>query len=241
MFIRNYNNDGGFFWQIYNILNMLYVCEDHGFTPVVVFDTGLYFEKRPKFTSNIASYDPDNWYNHFFKPLNQTDRPQEFWINYMKHNKLTAYQNNKSERPVMLFDRSTLKSINRNSSRVKRFTSLWHKYISVQPHIVQLVEDFKTQHKFQLKTVLGLHFRGTDKFASSSGSEDKPLHYEYGFCADLLAEYVKKHKLTADNAVIFIATDEEPFIDFMQKNSLLGIPVCHTTASDLRCQHQGSL
>jgi hypothetical protein len=231
MLLKNYNQEGGFFWQMYNVLNMLYVCEQRGFLPVVIFDTGLYFEKRPEFTATIPTYDPENWFNHFFQPINKSNKPQHYWLDYAQKNKLQPYENNTDKKPVMLFNRATLKTIHPDKNRTKSFTHLWHKYIKVQPHILKLVDDFKKNHAFPSKTVIGLHFRGTDKFASKTGSEDKPLHYEYGFCEKLLMDHIQRHSLTKDTAVVFIATDEEPFIEFMQtKANLNGVPVCRTNS-----------
>ena len=64
-----------------------------------------------------------------------------------------------------------------------------------------------------------MHYRGTDKLPSSSGSEDNPLHLEYEFCRDLILDYLKNTQIK-EEICLFIASDEQPFVDYMQKAGL---------------------
>jgi hypothetical protein len=233
MLIRNYNNDGGFFWQIYNILNMLFLCEEYGFKPVVMFDSGLYFEKRRQFVDKMHIYDKSNWFNHFFLPINESGQTQDFWVDYLEKNKtLPVYEYRKTPSPVMIFDRKTLKSISNARGRIQSYTKMWHQYIRPQPHILKQVADFKMKHKLDGKHLIGMHFRGTDKFASSSGNEDEPLHYEYKFCLDLLREYLNTNGLNDPEKVcVFIASDEQPFVEFIEE---AGLPITVVSTDSIR-------
>jgi hypothetical protein len=230
MIIRNYNNDGGFFWQIYNILNMLYICNMKGFKPIVLFDTGLYFEKRKEFIKDMVVYDKDNWFNHFFEPINESDQSQSFWITYIQNNKIPYYEMNKVTYPVMLFDRVTLKSIISSPGRSQSYTNMWHKYIKILPHITNKITAFKEKYWKGCDHIIGMHFRGTDKLPSSSGDEDGPIHVEYEFCQSLIKNYINEHKDVVKTA-LFIASDEQPFIDYIAKS---GLPITVTSTDSIR-------
>ena len=211
LILTNYNNDGGFFWQLYNVLNHLCVCRQQGFAPVVLFHTGLYLEQRPEFTQTMVVRDQHNWFNHFFHPVNETQQDDTFWIKYMKANTVPTYRHNKDISPVMLFNKATLNSIPRS---VGLYTSMWHQNIQVLPHIQLKVDRFKAEQWKGAREIIGLHFRGTDKLPSAESNEDDPLHVEYDFCYSLL----KKH--LAKDVVFFIATDEQPFVDFLKEKNL---------------------
>jgi len=231
MIIKNYNNEGGFFWQIYNLLNMLFLCDSYGFKPLVLFDTGLYFEKRSHMVRDMKVFDKNNWYNHFFEPLNESGQSQDFWVQYLRENRnIPVYKYREIPSPVMMFNRTTLKSIAKAPGRSQSYTKLWHKYIRVQPHILEKVAAFKKKHNFEEKHQIGMHFRGTDKFQSSSGHEDYPIHYEYDFCLKLLKDYLANYKGTKD-IVLFIASDEQPFIEFIED---AGLPIKVTSTDSIR-------
>jgi hypothetical protein len=229
--LQNYNEQGGFFWQMFNVLNMLHLSKQYNLKPVVLFDTGLYFEKRPEFIRNIPTYDAKNWFNHFFKATNASDKSDMYWLKYIKENKVPIF-NNKSNAKVMMFNRETLKKMRFQKDRNEVFSKLWKTHIKVQPCILQKVDAFKRQHSFDQKHVIGIHFRGTDKLPSKAGNEDNPIHYEYSFCSKLIQTYIEKHNLTKETALIFIATDEEPFVKFMQNTSdFYDIKVCFTNST----------
>ena len=232
MIIQNYNDEGGFFWQIYNILNMLYAAEKYGFQPVVIFDTGLYFEKRPTFTKEIPCYDKKNWFNHFFHPLNASPKDEQAWHEYVaKHRtikRLDVHAMQQKKVPaVSIFDRTGLDSISQDPSRIGHFTRLFRTYIKPREHIQHKVLEFKKRNKWAGTFMIGLHFRGTDKFASKSGSEDNPVHFKYEFCEELVRKYLADHPGLGP-VRIFVASDEEPFISFMSEK-FPGL-VCATTS-----------
>jgi hypothetical protein len=214
LILQNYNPEGGFFWQLYNVLNLLFVCEQQGFHPVVLFDTGLYFEQRPEFVSDMVVYDKQNWFNHFFYPINHTQQSDSFWLSYLKQHRVPSYVDKVA--PVMMFGRDTLQSV---TGKIDSFTPLWQRYVKVLPHIQQKVDAFKMEQWKGARQIIGLHYRGTDKLPSADGDEDGPVHMEYEFCYSLL----KKHQ----EAALFVATDEQPLIEFLQSKQL---PVTYTTS-----------
>ncbi len=80
---------------------------------------------------------------------------------------------------------------------------LIQKYIHFRPHIQEKIEQFK-QDYFQDKFVIGLHYRGTDAPASSP---------PYEVCLKEVQKTIDA--LGVSDYKIFIASDEQPFIDYM--------------------------
>lgn len=81
--------------------------------------------------------------------------------------------------------------------------ALIEKYFKFKPHILDKVEKF-VRENFSGRTVLGIHYRGTDKVA-----EAPRVEYERVLSA---AEKIIS-QWGEEEAVIFVATDEQPFID----------------------------
>ena len=98
-----------------------------------------------------------------------------------------------------------------NASDRKFWTSrldahkLIRKYIHIQPHIHEKVDAFKACY-FNTPMMIGVHYRGTD-------ADDEPT-YEM-FVAKIRETLVERR---IDNYLIFVASDEEPFIEIMMQN-----------------------
>lgn len=218
LLLKNYNDEGGFFWQMYNVLNMLWAAEKYHATPVVLFDSGLYFEKRQRFRKQIVNFDPHNWFNHFFQPINSSGRSDKHW-NMVLWTRLNVprFKISSGKLPkVSLFDRSSLESVSRKKNRTQHFGRLWKKYVHPRSHILRKIDAFKQRHLWPQHSVrVGIHYRGTDKFPSSSGSEDDPVHYPYSFCAMLIQEILVE-RANPSNFIIFVASDEAPFVKHME-------------------------
>jgi hypothetical protein len=82
--------------------------------------------------------------------------------------------------------------------------ALIEKYIRFQPDVKNDIESF-VEANFKNYFVIGIHYRGTDAPASSPSYEIYP-------------KKIKKilRSLKIDNYKIFIATDEQSFIDYME-------------------------
>ncbi len=95
---------------------------------------------------------------------------------------------------------------NRSEFHLTKFRSaeLVSNYFQFKPFLLQMVHDFATIH-FNGKKVIGVHYRGTDKKL-----EAPRVPYQR-----VLNEISKV--LTSDD-LIFIATDEEKFLSFIQSH-----------------------
>lgn len=89
----------------------------------------------------------------------------------------------------------------------ERIAELVKKYIIFKPSIQNEIDAFM-QDKFQDKWALGIHYRGTDK-----GNEAPKIPYENA--SAILKKTIESNK--KEHFVIFVATDEEPFLKFMEK------------------------
>jgi len=108
-------------------------------------------------------------------------------------------------------------------------TRILRKYLRLKPHLNTLVEDFWRTLSAS-GPVVGVHFRGTDK--TSEAPRVSWVH-----CLNILEDYLRNHQATQ---AIFVASDEQAFIDFI-KTSVKNVPVYshddHYRSSDGRPVH----
>lgn len=228
LLLDNYNTRGGFFWQMYNVLQMLRLAENLKMRPVVIFSKGLYLEDRVQFIRNIPTYDRNNWFNNYFQPIGFS---KNINLCCSIENLPALQKHNINKYKIFQFNRETLDSFKHNSN-TSTFFKLWYKYVVLQPHIKLELKKLKQKFFKNKKYKIGLHYRGTDKYPSKTAHEDFPIHYEYDFCKDLLLEEIEKAIKTERNKakiVIFVATDEKPFVDFLG-NKLNDVDICYTNS-----------
>jgi hypothetical protein len=85
----------------------------------------------------------------------------------------------------------------------ERGHELIQKYIKIKPHIQKKVDTF-VQEYFNGNMVIGIHYRATDKVTEA------PL-VDYQSVKDLLAQEIQSN----DQILLFIATDDEKFLQYM--------------------------
>ena len=89
---------------------------------------------------------------------------------------------------------------------IARCNQLINKYIKVKHHIAKKVRDF-LQRNLQNTFVIGVHYRGTDKKL-----EVKRVEYEKVYTA--ISSLIQRKNLV--NYKLFVATDEQAFIDYIK-------------------------
>lgn len=87
-----------------------------------------------------------------------------------------------------------------------RIAELVNKYIHVKPEILKEVNEFVTQN-FNGNYVIGIHYRGTDK-----SGEAARISYEN--VSSAVNDFVNEHQIK--DYLVFVATDEEQFLSYMQ-------------------------
>ncbi|HAN49686.1 MAG TPA: hypothetical protein DCQ08_01475 [Amoebophilaceae bacterium] len=121
---------------------------------------------------------------------------------------------------IKVFNAASLDTSLSIEHRAQEFHRIWYQYFKLRPHIQKMVDDFKRKHDFANKYVITLHYRGTDKYDHSAGSEDGPEHPPYEFCSALIKKIIKRSGRPLSNVVTFITTDEQPFIEDMKKENV---------------------
>jgi hypothetical protein len=127
----------GFFSNFFAVLGLLDWCEKKGKIPIVLFDSGAYFD---------PAYGP-NWWEYYFERICSADlhvvnpypaaSHQELWENRLSY-----------------FARDRL-SLSRKHKLVK-------KYVKIKPHILEKINHFMLK-EFSGHYMVGVHLRGTDK------------------------------------------------------------------------------
>jgi hypothetical protein len=91
---------------------------------------------------------------------------------------------------------------------------LVRKYIGINPSLLDRVDAFLDKH-LNGKCVLGIHYRGTDK-----GAEAPPVSY-----SEVKASICQFLDDNSKFDCLFVASDEQPFVDFIEKELGRQVPV----------------
>jgi hypothetical protein len=89
---------------------------------------------------------------------------------------------------------------------------LVRKYIGIKPHILEKIEAFVRNH-FEDKSVLGIHYRGTDKRSSPV------LYSDFRKSID---NFLQKNR---EFDCLFVSSDEQSFVDFIENEFRHTLPV----------------
>lgn len=229
--IRNFNAQAGFHYNIYCINQALYACERSNRELVVLLDSGLYQENRPQFKTDNPHHNHYDWFSYYFEPINQTNKPLSYWKRWVDRNPfMQSIHPSQLKKPILNTVTSYMKgcsvqifgyhSLDHSSNRATRdqeFHRIWHQYFKPRPHIQKMIDDFKHEHDFSNKYVITLHYRGTDKYGHKESNEDDPEHPPYEFCSALVKRIIKKSGHSLSDIITFVATDEQPFMEHMEK------------------------
>ena len=206
---------GGLFWCVLAAMYGIQIAIDNDLIPIIDFYGGFYY-------SNCI-YDPDNlprsWWNYFLcdpVPINRKEK--ERVLEYSRsHRRVMRLRNPYNRTRNTLFEipedqcyfytRGVFNSIKSRFNRVKK--ELYRRYFKPLPYITEMCERVLPSDV----KLIGVQYRGTDKYASGTSDEDNNVHLDYQAVLDI----IKTH--TDENSRIFAASDEQPFIDFMKENA----------------------
>jgi hypothetical protein len=129
-----------------------------------------------------------NWWNYYFEPI--------------EIGKFNSNIKRISGRRLSEMANETAKYMPR-----KRASYLYNRYIKLKPNLQKTIDDF-INNNFKDCFLIGVHYRGTDK----QGSESSKIDYHSAI--SLISEQINKlDKANRDKIVIFVATDEQAFLD----------------------------
>jgi len=151
---------------------------------------GIYAGLEVNFKDQGLYYDPaagDNWWNYYFEPLTigRADGAAVRTVEPWQHDTFADMVERKLSRPVA--------------------AALLARHVRVQSHLTNEVERYWGEH-VKGGHIIGLHYRGTDK-----AEESPAVPYES------MAVAARQVLPVADRnrGKIFLATDEQAFLDYM--------------------------
>jgi hypothetical protein len=228
----------GFGYVVFNVLMALHAAEtcmpDKNTRVVIQLESGFYLEKRPRFTRAIRDYQTQDWFSHYFAPVNTTDKSapgfSEKWKTpqgIVRFSKGSVPKKDKTKRRVFAFERPSIDSVPRTKDLDHKLHDMWVKHIHIRPEIQAEVDRVLVQsHASRYDHLVSVAFRGTDKFALKTGRDDDPVHVPYEFVLSTLRKEIKTQlHSTPDRVGVIVASDERPFVEFMKSQLDLNIIV----------------
>lgn len=179
----NINARVGLFAQLSWYLYILEHCERFKLTPYVVLSSPLYTLSRG-----------ENWFEYYFENV-----------------KLTEADRGNIERGLVKV--SSISDIEQLGlplgsgveMTIGHASRLFEKYVRIKDEIQDCVQSFVDKH-FRQKTVLGIHYRGTDK-----KTEAKQVSWEY--CAATIANYLDSNPQVEG---LFVSSDDGAFVEWIE-------------------------
>lgn len=171
----------GFFSEFHTVLGVLDAYENSDEISGIEVDLtyGTFFDPE---------YNPNYWEN-YFEPIRVEKKPRG---QFEDQKKFTTY-----------YKTSICSYMQYGISRERSY-ELIQRYIKPKPHIQEKVNSFCATH-FKDNYIIGVHFRGTDKY-----TEAKPCSYKE------VCDAIKPQLIKHPDAKIFIATDELGFLMYAQ-------------------------
>ena len=145
----------------------------------------------------------ENWWNHYFDPVN-----------------IVKIDNNKCAEQAVQFDNNEYGRLVNSIEGVhgslgiprKEANVLFKKYFKLESGIQAEIDRFAADH-FSGIHVISIHYRGTDKSCNGGNCEARKVTYEE--MIENVQKYIRENHL--ETFKIFVAADEEGFVQRMQK------------------------
>ena len=218
LIIHNTEADkGGLFWCVLAAMYGIQIAIDNDLIPIIDFYGGFYYSNH--------IYDPDNlprsWWNYFLcDPVPINLKEKERVLEYSRtHRRVMRLRNPRNRTANTLFQipedhcyfytRGVFNSIKGRFHGAK--ADLYKRFFKPLPYITEMCDRVLKDIPSDVK-LIGVQYRGTDKYASGTSNEDNNQHLDYKLVLDI----IKTH--TVENTRVFAASDEQPFIEFMKKN-----------------------
>lgn len=180
----------------------------HNFTIVLgcleMYDLYDYVGLRIDFGKQGLYYDVDygsNWWSYYFDVLDYPPRG--------------GYKGKPRIKTFNDFEKGEIGNGAQFYMTRERAHTLISRYLSVKAEIIEEMQSFYDTY-LQGFRVIGVHYRGTDKILEATA-------VSYERTIQVVCEHIE-----SEQDKIFVATDEEPFLDAMKK----AFPgkICHTSA-----------
>ena len=217
---------GGFWWCVNLALHGCIIAETYNLIPVIDYKGGLYSSNKIYEPEQIRKM--DSWWSYFFEePVKISEETRMRILENKKLYPLVSLLRNKSrltrrQQPYILpeipADTSfeyTVQSFHHCYKLFKTYDRNYiNKYLILKPYINKYNEKWTLANIPSNKKVVGVHYRGTDKFGWGTCNEGQPIHYTYEKVVKAIQ--TKMNELNEPDYIIYCASDERPFIEFMK-------------------------
>lgn len=172
----------GFFAQLNQCLRVFAYCEQHNLKPIISLTSPFYVRAKG-----------ENWLEYFFevRELDENDK------------KLVGNGSIKISH-VSDIDQLGLPEMHDLRMNLEYANQLLWSYLTIKSELMEYVDSY-AERQFSNKTVLGIHYRGTDK-----KSEAKPVTRK--FVAATISNYIDANPHVD---TLFVASDEGDFIEWI--------------------------
>jgi hypothetical protein len=237
LIIRNWSASyGGFWWCVSLALHGCIIAEAYNLIPIIEYKGGLYSSNKIYEPKEIR--DKDTWWSYFFNdPVLLNDETKQKVLNNTKLYPLVNLKPNRN-RYTKRHQPYIFPEIPTDTTYEYTITSFYHchrlfykafdrglidRYLVVKPYITKYIENWynknwynKNSYSGHLTTkLIGIHYRGTDKFGWGTCNEGHPIHYKYEKVGAAIRNIMKEKN--EKNYMIYCASDEAPFIEYMKQ------------------------
>lgn len=208
---------GGFWWCIYQALVGIYLADKNNLTPIIDFNGGLYGSNSIYDPINL----PNSWWNYFYEdpfPFHPDEKNRILEYSQTHLQCIRLHSRLHTILPIQptncyYYTRALYSQTQRYYKNIV-FRELIQKYMRPLPYVTDYCSNFWKTYNPDNKIVIGVHYRGTDKYSTHTASEGFPIHYSYNTVANIIRD--KLLDLKIDEFVLYCASDEEPFIEYMK-------------------------
>ncbi|MFL2832353.1 MAG: hypothetical protein ACJ0BK_01920 [Coraliomargaritaceae bacterium] len=159
------------------------------------------------------------------------ERPEPGWWNYYFENDIYLPEHRQCERTINIEpSKGAAKLTHLGNAMPRRQAFQLTRLLKLQPDVLNMIDAFAGDH-FAGKETIGIHYRGTDKV---HGRSSEANHVSYTKIYEMI-------KMQKPETMVFVATDEQNFIDFIKdrlgdrvlsinaQRSSDGLPIHHQT------------
>jgi hypothetical protein len=214
---------GGFWWCVLQVIEAARAAEIYNLIPIIDYRGGL-------FSSN-SIYDPElpeSWWNCFFEdpiPVNQKEKEEILECAKKDRFEFCGWRRNPNRRSNQRFllypvGDNTVYYYTFNSFARMKVINNWeritmmNKFMKPHKYILDYCENFWNRYDISNNIVIGVHYRGTDKYGWGLCDEGKPIHYKYESVKNSIKKIIDEDKI--ENYLLYCASDEQPFIEYMK-------------------------
>lgn len=254
LIIRNVTASyGGFWWCINLALHGCIIADTYNLIPVIDYKGGLYSSNKIYEPKQIREM--DSWWSYFFDDF--TSISAETRKRILENKKIFPLVNlprNKArltcrQKPYILPEipeDTTYEYISISFHHCYKLFRTYdrkyiNKYLILKPYIIKYIDEWYKNNlpkTMDTATVLvGVHYRGTDKFGWGTCNEGHPIHYNYEKVVKAIRAKMKEQ--IKESYMIYCASDESPFIEYM-KEQFPGQILCHEDKYNIRAKESTS-